>query len=179
MNEWSEFRQHNDRKKIIWMNERTNDRMIGRTNDRNFGSITAGQRLPGRTMNRDYERTMNDRMIERTNDRNFGSITVGKRLFGRTNGRTIERSDERTNEPWTIERTIGRSDERTNKLRTGDERSKNDRTILVLVCACVEHGMCVGERVAMKWLGVGWEEALAPLFIAMVGIRGMRGLVGD
>jgi hypothetical protein len=35
----------------------------------------------------------------------------------------------------------------------------NDRMILVLVCACVEHGVgvCVGERerVAMKWLGVG------------------------
>jgi hypothetical protein len=32
----------------------------------------------------------------------------------------------------------------------------------------------------MKWLGVGWEEALAPLFIAMVGGLGggMRGLVG-
>jgi hypothetical protein len=46
------------------MNERTNDRMIERTNDRNFGSITAEQRLFGRTngrmMNRDYERTMND-----------------------------------------------------------------------------------------------------------------------
>jgi hypothetical protein len=30
--------------------------------------------------------------------------------------------------------------------------------ILVLVCACVEHGVGVcegGERVAMKWLGVG------------------------
>ena len=59
----------------------------------------------------------------------------------------------------------------------------------MLVCACVEHGVgvCGGERVAMKWLGVGREEALAPLFIAMVGgIRGrderisgrMRGLVG-
>jgi hypothetical protein len=59
----------------------------------------------------------------------------------------------------------------------------------VLVCACVEHGVGVwgGKRVAMKWLGVGREEALAPLFIAMVGgIRGrderisgrMRGLVG-
>jgi hypothetical protein len=56
------------------MNERTNDRMIGRTNDLNFGSITVGQRLSGitmnrdyeRTMNRNYERTMNDRMIERT-----------------------------------------------------------------------------------------------------------------
>jgi hypothetical protein len=46
------------------MNERTNDRMIERTIDRNFGSITAEQRLfgqtNGRTMNRDYERTMND-----------------------------------------------------------------------------------------------------------------------
>jgi hypothetical protein len=95
-NERSEFRQHNDRKKIIWMNKPTIDRMIGRTNDQNFGSITVGQRLSGRTMNRDYERTMNDRMIERTNDRNFGSITAGKRLFGRTNGRTIEWMDERT-----------------------------------------------------------------------------------
>ena len=38
-----------------------------------------------------------------------------------------------------------------------------------------------GERVAMNWLGVGREEALAPLFIAMVGGLGggMRGLVGD
>jgi hypothetical protein len=66
------------------MNEWTNDRMIGQTNDQNFGSIMAGQRLSGRTMNRDYERTMNDRMIERTNDQNFGSIIAGKRLFGRT-----------------------------------------------------------------------------------------------
>jgi hypothetical protein len=31
-----------------------------RSNDRNFGSITAGQRFSGRTLNRDYERTMND-----------------------------------------------------------------------------------------------------------------------
>jgi hypothetical protein len=59
-NERSEFRQHNGREKIIWTNEWTNDRMIGRTNDRNFGSITAGQRLFGRTMNKDYERTMDD-----------------------------------------------------------------------------------------------------------------------
>jgi hypothetical protein len=34
------------------MNERTNDRMIGRTDDRNFGSITAEQRLFGRTNGR-------------------------------------------------------------------------------------------------------------------------------
>ena len=135
------------------------------------------------TMNRNYERTMNDRMIERTNDRNFGSITVGKRLFGRTNGRTIERSDERTNEPWTIGRTIERSDERTNKLRTGGrtiEERPNDPC--ASVCLCGTWSGCVwgGKRVAMKWLGVGWEEALAPLFIAMVGGLGggMRGLVG-
>jgi hypothetical protein len=74
------------------MNERTNDRMIGRTDDRNFDSITAGQRLSGRTMNRDYERTMNDRMIERTNDRNFGNIMAGQRLFGRTMNRGYERT---------------------------------------------------------------------------------------
>jgi hypothetical protein len=46
------------------MNEQTNDRMIGRTNDQNFGSIMAEQRLfrrmNGQTMNTDYERTMND-----------------------------------------------------------------------------------------------------------------------
>jgi hypothetical protein len=49
-----------------------------------------------------------------------------------------------------------RTNERTNKEQ-GDERSKNDRTILVLVCACVGGGVGVGgvERVAMKWLGVG------------------------
>jgi hypothetical protein len=54
------------------MNEQTNDRMIKRTNDRNFGSITAGQRLSGRTMNRNYEQTMNrnyERTDERSNDR--------------------------------------------------------------------------------------------------------------
>jgi hypothetical protein len=39
--------------------------MNERTNDRNFGSITAGQRLSGRTMNRNYEQT-NDRTNERT-----------------------------------------------------------------------------------------------------------------
>jgi hypothetical protein len=67
---------------------------------------------------------------------------------------TMNRNYERTMNDWMIEQT-------------------NDRMILVLVCACVEHGVgvCVGERerVAMKWLGVGWEEALVPLFIAMVG----------
>jgi hypothetical protein len=150
-----------------------NDRMIERTNDR-IG--TMNERW---TMDSDYERTMNDRMIERTNDRNFGSITAGKRLFGRT----IERSDERTNEPWTIGRTIERSDERTNKLRTGGqtiEEWSNDPC--ASVCLCGRWSGRVGggvKRVAMKWLGVGWEEALAPLFIAMVGgLGGMRGLVG-
>jgi hypothetical protein len=45
-------------------------------------------------------------------------------------------------------------DEQTNEQTKN--RGTNDRTILVLVCACVEHGVGVwGERVAMKWLGVG------------------------
>jgi hypothetical protein len=65
------------------MNERTNDRMIRRTNDRNFGSITAEQRLfgrtNGRTIERSHERTMNDRTNEQ-----------------RTGGRSIE---ERPNDP--------------------------------------------------------------------------------
>jgi hypothetical protein len=68
------------------MNERTNDRMIGRTNDRNFGNITAEQRLFGRTnkqtIKRSDERTMNDR----TNDGMIGR--TNEQL--RTGGRTIE-----------------------------------------------------------------------------------------
>jgi hypothetical protein len=56
----------------------------------------------------------------------------------RTNDRTIERTNEQTKNRWT-------NDQRT-----------TDRTILVLVCACV--GDAVGvwgrERVAIKWLGV-------------------------
>jgi hypothetical protein len=151
-NERSEFRQHNSRKKIIWTNERTNDRMIERTNDRNFGSITAGQRLSGRTMNRNYERTMNDRMIERMNDRNFGSITVEKRLFGRTNRRTIEQSDERTNEPW----TIGRTNEQTkNRGWTIEERS-NDPCASVCLCGTWSGCVCGGRE--LPWNGLGWDE---------------------
>jgi hypothetical protein len=69
------------------------------------------------------ERT-NDRMIERTNDRNFESITARKRLFGRTNDRTIGRTNKQTK-----------------------NRGTNDRTILVLVCACVGGGVGVwGEE---------------------------------
>jgi hypothetical protein len=170
-NEQSEFRQHNGREKIIWTNERTNDRIIGRTNDRNFGSITVGQRLSGRTMNSDYERTMNDRMIERSEFRQHNGrkkiIWTNEQTNDRTNGRTNhERSNERTNELRTRGRTI--------------EERPNDPC--ASVCLCGTWSRCVwgGERVAMKWLGVGWEEALAPLFIAMERIRGrMRGLVGD
>jgi hypothetical protein len=48
--------------------ERTmNKRMIERMNNRNFGSITAEQRLFGRTIERSDERTMNDRTNEQTN----------------------------------------------------------------------------------------------------------------
>jgi hypothetical protein len=56
----------------------------------------------------------------------------------------------------TNDRTIGRTNEQTKNR--GDERSKNDRTILVLVCACVEHGVCVcggGESChEMAWGGM-------------------------
>jgi hypothetical protein len=78
------------------MNERTNDRMIGRTNDRYFGSITAGKRLFGRTNGRTIERT-----IGRTDERTMNDRT-NDRTIGRTNeqtknkGRTIE---ERLNDP--------------------------------------------------------------------------------
>jgi hypothetical protein len=177
-NERSKFRQHNGRKKIIWMNERTNDRMIRRTNDRNFGSITAGQGLSGRTMNRDYERTMN-RNYERTmNDRTkerseFRQHNGRKKIIWtneRTNDRTIGRSDERTMNDRTNDRTIGRTNEQSKtRGRTIEERS-NDPCASVCLCGTWSGWVWGGgKRVAMNWLGVGWEEALAPLFIAMVG----------
>ena len=80
----------------------------------------------------------------------------------------------------TNDQTIGRTNE---QLRTGGrtiEERPNDPC--ASVCLCGTWSGCVwgGERVAMKWLGVGREEALALLFIAMVGGLGggMRGLVG-
>ena len=79
----------------------------------------------------------------------------------------------------TNDRTIGRTNEQTkNRGRTIEERLNDP---CASVCLCGTWSGCVGgERVAMKWLGVGREEALAPLFIAMVGGLGggMRGLVG-
>jgi hypothetical protein len=79
------------------MNERTNDRMIGRTNDRNFGSITVGQRLFGRTNGRTIERT-NERSDDRTNER------TNDRTIGRTNDRMIGRTNEQTKNRWMNDR---------------------------------------------------------------------------
>jgi hypothetical protein len=143
-------------------------------------------------MNRNYERTMNNRMIERTNDQNFGSITAEQRLFGRTNGRTIERSDERTNEPWTIGRTIEWSDERTNKLRTGGqtiEERPNAPCASVCLCGSWSGRVWVGEGEScheMAWGGL--RGGPCPSIYSLGGrIRGederisgrIRGLVGD
>jgi hypothetical protein len=96
---------------------------------------------------------MNDeRSNDRTNERSeFRQHNGRKKIIWtneRTNDRTIGRTDERT--------MNDRTNERTNKEQ-GDERSKTDRAMLMLVCACVEHGVGVGggKRVAMKWLGVG------------------------
>jgi hypothetical protein len=57
-----------------------NDRMIERTNDRNFGSITAGK---------DY---LDERTDERSNDR-----TNGRTNHGRSDERSNDRTNERTN----------------------------------------------------------------------------------
>jgi hypothetical protein len=73
--------------------ERTmNDRMIERTDERNFGSITAGKRLFGRTNGRTIGRTDERTMNDRTNDQTIGR--TNEQL--RTGGRTIE---ERPNDP--------------------------------------------------------------------------------
>jgi hypothetical protein len=60
--------------------ERTmNDRMIERTNDRNFGSITAGKRLFGRSNERTNGRTNPERSNERTNKLRIGGLTIEER----------------------------------------------------------------------------------------------------
>jgi hypothetical protein len=48
------------------MNGRTNDRMIGRTSDRNFRSMTAEQRLFGRANGRTNHEQLNNRTNEQT-----------------------------------------------------------------------------------------------------------------
>jgi hypothetical protein len=58
------------------MNERTNDRMIERTNDRNFGGITAEQRLFGRTNGRTNHERSGERSDERTNKLRTGGRTI-------------------------------------------------------------------------------------------------------
>jgi hypothetical protein len=70
-----------------------------------------------------------------------------------------------------------------NKLRTGNERLKNNRTILVLVCACVEHrvGVCVGGEEScheMAWGGMIGGPCPS-IYSHGGGLGGgMRGLVG-
>jgi hypothetical protein len=90
-----------------------NDRMIERTNDRNFGSITAGQRLSGRTMNRDYERT-DERSNDRTNERSEFRQHNGRTKIIWTNERTNDRMIGRTNHERSDERSNDRTNERTN-----------------------------------------------------------------
>jgi hypothetical protein len=101
-------------------------------------------------MNRNYERTMNDRMI-----RISAALQEEKDYLDE---RTDERSNNRTNGRTNHERSDERSDERTNKLRTGgrtiEERS-NDPCASVCLCGAWSGRVCGGERVAMKWLGVG------------------------
>jgi hypothetical protein len=121
-------------------------------------------------MNMNYERT-DERSNDRTNDRNFGSITAEQRLFGRTNGRTIGRTNHE------------RLDEQTNKLRTGGrtiEERPNDPCASVCLCGRWSGRVGVGERVAMKWLGVAGAQARAPRLSAPGGGLGgrRRGLVG-
>jgi hypothetical protein len=103
-NKRSEFRQHNGWTNIIWMNNEyglwtnderwigtMNDQMIERTKDRNFGRITAEQRLFGRTDERSNDRTNGQTNHERSYER---SVERTNKL--RTSGRTIE---ERPNDP--------------------------------------------------------------------------------
>ena len=144
------------------MNERTNDRMIGRTNDRNFGSITAGKDyLDERTMNDEYELWTNDeRLNDRTNERSeFRQHNGRKKIIWtneRTNDRTIERTDERTMNDRTNDRTIGRTNEQTkNRGRTIEERSNDP---CASVCLCGTWSGCGGGGRELPWNGLGWDE---------------------
>jgi hypothetical protein len=172
--------------------ERTmNDRMIEQTNDRNFGSITAGkdyldERWIGTmnerwTVNRNYER--DERSNDQTNEWSEFQQHNGWTKIIWTNEWTNDRTNGRTNHEWSDERSNDQTNEWMNKLRT-DERTIEERPNdpCASVCLCGKWSGRVGgrERVAMKWLRVAWEEPLAPLFIAMMGGLGggMRGLVG-
>jgi hypothetical protein len=119
----------------LWMNE---ERWIGtmneRTNDRNFGSITAEQRLFGRmngwTIEWSVERTMNDeRWIGTMNE--WGTMNMNyERTDEWSNDRTNERPEFRQHNGWTkIIWTYERSNDQTNKWWTMNrnyERTKND-----------------------------------------------------
>jgi hypothetical protein len=76
------------------MNERrtTNDRMIDRTNDQNFGSIMAEQRLFGRTNGRTIERSDEQTMNDRTSDRTIGRTNEQTKNRWTNDRRTTERS---------------------------------------------------------------------------------------
>jgi hypothetical protein len=80
-NEWSEFRQHNSRKKIIWTNERTdersNDWTNGRTNHERSDERTNKLRTSGRTIE------------ERPNDP-CASVCLCGRWSGRVGGKWRE-----------------------------------------------------------------------------------------
>ena len=149
--------------------ERTmNDRMIERTNDRNFGSITVGKRLFGRTNGRTIERS-----DERTNER--------------TNDRTIGRTDERTMNDRTNDRTTGRTNKLRTRGRTIEERSNDP---CASVCLCGTWSGCVWRREEscheMAWGGMRGGPCPS-IYSHGGGIRGrderisgrMRGLVGD
>jgi hypothetical protein len=72
----------------LWFQES----LIERTNDRNFGSITAGKRLFGRTNGRTIGRTDERTMNDRTNDRTIGRTNEQTKNRGTNDRRTTERS---------------------------------------------------------------------------------------
>jgi hypothetical protein len=90
--------------------------MIGRTNDRNFGSITVEQRLFGRMNDPIIGRTDHERSDEQTNKLRIGGRTIEERpndpcasgcLCGWWSGRVGGGGGEREMCPWVISKYFG------------------------------------------------------------------------
>jgi hypothetical protein len=95
-----------------------------------------------------------------------------------------ERTDERSNDRTNGRTNHERSNERTNKLRTRDERSKNERSndpcASVCLCGTWSGRVCGGEESCHEMAWGGMRGGPCPSIYSHGGGLGggMRGLVG-